>query len=169
MDKVRKILLTVLLIVSFSVLSVAQSGVTAYYLYDDNGRLKAVIYPTGNAGIYEYDAADNFTGIRTEEADMLEFISFDPRAGLPGIRVRLFGVGFNGVSSVLFNGVSANIISSTNNTIIAEVPVGATSGIITINTPLGTADSVRPFLVQRIMINPANAVVQEGLEQQFTA
>ena len=37
----------------------AQQGGTTRYVYDDNGRLIAVISPTGEANVYEYDAAGN--------------------------------------------------------------------------------------------------------------
>src|SRR5205814_10249258 len=42
----------------------AQQGGTTSYVYDDNGRLHAVISPSGEAVVYEYDAAGNITSIR---------------------------------------------------------------------------------------------------------
>jgi YD repeat-containing protein len=42
---------------------VAQQGGTANYFYDSNGRLTAVLSPTGDAAIYNYDPAGNFTSI----------------------------------------------------------------------------------------------------------
>ena len=42
----------------------AQQGWTTSYVYDDNGRLHAVISPSGEAVVYEYDAAGNITSIR---------------------------------------------------------------------------------------------------------
>ena len=40
----------------------AQSG-TTQYVYDDNGRLKAVIAPNGETSVYEYDAAGNIISV----------------------------------------------------------------------------------------------------------
>lgn len=169
MKNLGRYIFTGLFIIVFVAYISAQNQTVNYYIYDDNGRLQAVIHPTGNVSIYEYDAAGNFISIRIAGSDTLEFISFNPRSGLPGNRVNLYGVGFNNVNSVLFNGISANIVSFTNNIIVVEVPVNATSGLITVNTPPGTVNSVSPFLVQGIMIDPPNLTIQEGQTQQFTA
>src|SRR5947209_12426193 len=67
------------LCVSASVL--AQQGGTTRYVYDEDGRLHAVIAPTGEAVVYEYDAAGNITAVRRLAADALAIFTFSPRAG----------------------------------------------------------------------------------------
>src|SRR5262245_12658874 len=77
-------------------------------VYDDNGRLRGVIAPNGEANVYEYDLAGNITAIRRNTANTLEAIGFSPREGAPGTRVTIVGTGFgNGVNVVAFNGTAA--------------------------------------------------------------
>jgi len=84
-------------------MSVPAQGGTATYVYDDKGRLHAVISVTGEIIVYEYDAAGNVTAIRPLAADGLELLSFSPREGMPGAQVSFYGVGFSsGVSGVSF-------------------------------------------------------------------
>src|SRR6266852_3631004 len=71
----------------------AQQGGTTTYVYDDNGRLHAVIAPSGEAVVYEYDAAGNITEIRRLAADSLSILSFSPHEGLPGDPVTFTGTG----------------------------------------------------------------------------
>ncbi len=145
-------------------------GGTTRYLYDDAGRLSVVIAPTGEAVIYEYDAAGNFTAIRRATANTLLLLAFTPRSGAEGDRVTIIGTGFGaGVNNVSFNGVPAQIIETTANTIATTVPVGATTGPITVNAARGTATTSRPFTVRpRLGIAPTSARVYLGESQQFT-
>src|SRR5215210_2358081 len=117
----------------------ARAQGTTAYVYDDNGRLHAVVSPAGEAAVYEYDAAGNFTAVRRLTANDLELLSFSPREGVPGDLVTFVGVGFGaGVNAVLFNGTAARVVGVTLPTVVAEVPQGATSGPVTIVTPRGS-------------------------------
>jgi|GEM_PF-4725256 len=130
-------------------LTTAQQGTPTTYAYDDNGRLRAVITPAGEAVVYEYDAAGNVTVIRRVAADALELFSFSPHEGLPGSRVTFIGVGFGaGVSSVLFNGATATVVSNSPASVVAEVPQNATTGLVTITTPRGSVTTLTPFSVK---------------------
>jgi YD repeat-containing protein len=80
------------LCVSFS--ASAQQGGTTRYVYDDNGRLHAVIAPSGEAVVYEYDATGNITAVRRVAADALAVFAFTPHAGIYGDRVTFIGSGF---------------------------------------------------------------------------
>jgi hypothetical protein len=73
--------------------------------------------------------------------------SFSPTSGLIGASVTITGTNFTGTTSVRFNGISAifNIVDP--ETITATVPVGATTGPITVTNPAGTATSGTPFVV----------------------
>jgi YD repeat-containing protein len=48
--------------------------------------LRAVITPSSEANIYEYDAAGNVTAIRRNTATTLEVLDFHPREGVSGMQ-----------------------------------------------------------------------------------
>ncbi|HKG60437.1 MAG TPA: RHS repeat domain-containing protein [Pyrinomonadaceae bacterium] len=148
----------------------AQQGGTTTYVYDDNGRLHAVIAPNGEAVVYEYDAAGNITAIRRLAADSLAILSFSPREGLPGDQVVFTGTGFGGgVTNVSFNGAAAVVVSVTPSRVVATVPQAATTGLVTITTPSGSVSTVTPFTVAGLRITPSFAAIKFGESVQFTA
>jgi YD repeat-containing protein len=148
----------------------AQQGGTTRYVYDENGRLHVVISPTGEAVVYEYDAAGNLTSIQRLPANTLVLFAFSPHEGLPGDRVTFTGVGFgDGVSNVSFNGVSAHIVSVVPSTVVAEVPEGATTGLVTITTPHGSVTTTTPFTIAGLRVTPSFARIDFGQSGQFTA
>lgn len=143
---------------------------TTNYVYDDNGRLRAVISPTGEAAVYDYDAAGNFTAIRRLRADELELFMFSPHEGVPGDSVTFIGVGFGaGVSAVLFNGAAAQIVEVTPSRVIAVVPQGATTGPVMITTPHGSLTTPIPFTIRGVRVTPSTIRVLPGESVQFTA
>ena len=74
--------------------------------------------------------------------------SFTPLSGAVGATVTLTGTDFNGATAVAFNGVPATVFSVVSNTkITAKVPVGATSGTISVTTSGGTTTSTASFTV----------------------
>jgi YD repeat-containing protein len=174
---VRKTILrsfaTLLLVIVFSsaLLSAsAQQGGTTTYVYDDNGRLHAVIAPNGEAVVYEYDAAGNVTAIRRVAAGSLSILSFSPHEGLPGDQVVFTGTGFGGgVTNVSFNGASATIVSVTPSRVVATVPPAATTGLVTIITPTGSVSTATPFTIAGMRITPSFAAVKFGESVQFVA
>jgi YD repeat-containing protein len=148
----------------------AAQVVTSRYVYDEDGRLRAVIAPGGEAAVYEYDPAGNFVAVRRLDADSLEVLTFTPRSGVPGTRVVFYGVGFgSGVSAVTFGGMTGALIGFTNNTITALVPEGATTGPVTITTARGTLTTIDPFVVQGIILNPPGVSVFGEDSAQFNA
>jgi YD repeat-containing protein len=165
-----RLLVPSLLLLSFAVCAAAQAQ-TSRYVYDDDGRLRAVIAPNGEAAVYEYDAVGNFTAVRRLSADSLEVLSFSPHSGVAGTRVVFYGVGFApGVSSVaFFGGAVGTLVGFTNNTITAIVPEGAETGPITINTARGMLTTADPFVVQGIVVSPAGATVFGEESIQFSA
>ena len=142
----------------------AQQGGTARFVYDDNGRLTAVISPSGEAAIYDYDATGNFTAIRRIDADTLVLLGFFPHEGGIGDAVTFVGTGFNaGVTSVSFNGVAAQIASVTPSAVLAVVPDGATTGPVTLVTPRGTLVTPVPFvIVTRLRVFPSAVTLLPG-------
>jgi YD repeat-containing protein len=163
--------LTLVLIVALTALpAAAQQGGVTRYVYDQNGRLHAVIAPNGEAAVYEYDPAGNFTAIRRLAADALEVLDFVPRQGAVGAQVTLYGVGFGaGVSKVEFNGTAATIIRPGDYSILVEVPPGATTGPIKVTTARASFTTRSPFTVKGVGIIPGFAVLLPGRSYQFQA
>ncbi len=146
----------------------AQQGNTTTYVYDANGRLHAVIYPVGDAVVYEYDAAGNITAVRRVPATTLAILSFSPHEGIPGDQVTFIGLGFGGgVNDVSFNGASATIVSVTPTKVVAVVPPAATTGLVTITTPTGSVSTATPFTIAGLRVTPSTATVKFGESVQF--
>jgi YD repeat-containing protein len=147
-----------------------QQGGTTRYIYDDNGRLHAVISPSGETVVYEYDAAGNILAVRRLPPDALAIFTFTPHEGIYGDHVTFTGVGFgNGVSAVTFNGTPARVIETTPSTVVAEVPQGATTGLVTITTPNGSVTTTSPFTIRGVLITPTSASIKFAQSVQFTA
>ena len=71
--------------------------------------------------------------------------SFTPTSGVPGTTVTIKGTNLLGATRVAFNGATAQIASDTAPQIKALLPVGATTGKITVTTAGGTANSASSF------------------------
>jgi len=65
-----------------------------------------------------------------------------------GASVVIKGTNFTGATSVKFNGLSAVYTVNTSIKITATVPAGATTGKISVTTPVGTAASKGDFKVK---------------------
>src|SRR6202008_2008892 len=114
------------------------------YVYDDLGRLVAVIDPAGDTAVYEYDAVGNLLSISRFSSSVVSIIHFSPHRGQVGAQVTIYGTSFSTTASqnaVTFNGVSATVISATATQILANVPTGATTGPIAVTSPSGSATS----------------------------
>jgi len=121
------------------------------YVYDELGRLVAAIDASGNAAVYSYDAVGNILSIhRYNSATDLSIISFSPTHGAVGSVVTISGTGFSAVpsqNSVSFNGVAATVSSATQNQIVTSIPAGATTGPISVTSPLGSVTSAGIFQI----------------------
>ena len=128
--------------------TLAQSGVQ--YVYDDLGRLVGVIDPSGNAAGYQYDAVGNLLAITRYTASQAEVLNFSPTSGPVGSTVTITGTGFSTTISqdtVSFNGTIATVTSATVNQIVATVPMGATTGPISVASPAGAFTTASSFKV----------------------
>jgi IPT/TIG domain len=72
--------------------------------------------------------------------------NFTPQTGLPGSSVTITGTNFINPSAVRFNGIDATFTVNSTTQITATVPVGNTSGPITVATSGGTATSFSSFV-----------------------
>jgi YD repeat-containing protein len=148
----------------------AQTGGAANYFYDANGRLTAVLSPTGEAAIYSYDPAGNFTSITRRDANTISIIAFTPGSGAIGNEVTIYGTGFVATpasNTVKFNGVTATVTSATKTVLKANVPTGATTGLINITNANGAINSSGAFFVVAATIEFSNRI-QFGADTLFT-
>ncbi|MBL0103431.1 MAG: proprotein convertase P-domain-containing protein [Bacteroidetes bacterium] len=67
--------------------------------------------------------------------------SLSPSSGASGQSVSIIGTDFTGATSVQFNSTAATFTVVNDQTISTTVPVGATTGFVTVTTPCGTATS----------------------------
>jgi hypothetical protein len=72
---------------------------------------------------------------------------FTPTSGPPGTAVTIKGTNLEGTTSATFNGVKAKVVSDNPTMIKVKVPTEATTGKITVTTPVGTATSATAFTV----------------------
>ncbi|MBC7883412.1 MAG: substrate-binding domain-containing protein [Anaerolineae bacterium] len=73
--------------------------------------------------------------------------SFAPSSAPIGTSVTITGNNFTGATSVKINGLAAAFVVNSNTQISTTVPSGATTGLISITTPSGTAFSTTVFTV----------------------
>ena len=121
MTRRLRVLLVAMLCLGLTALVRAQS---VQYVYDELGRLVAVIAPSGDAAAYSYDAVGNLLAISRYTATTVSIVEFTPNSGPTGSSVTIYGTGFSATPSqntVTFNGVSASVVSSTATTIVATV------------------------------------------------
>ncbi|RIJ37593.1 IPT/TIG domain-containing protein [Pontibacter oryzae] len=105
----------------------------------------AIATPEGTA-----ESANEFT-----MAPPVVTTKFTPNLGAAGTQVTINGQYFAGATNVSFNGVSATIVSGsvTDTQLKAIVPLGATTGKISVTTPAGTGTSVANFTVSAPKLN----------------
>ncbi|MBI4909094.1 MAG: DUF1349 domain-containing protein [Acidobacteria bacterium] len=120
------------------------------YTYDAAGRLTSVTDQLGESAIYAYDSVGNMLSIVRQGATQLSIQGFSPASGPVGAGVTILGSGFSSTpiqNTVKFNGVTASVSSSSATQIVASVPAGATTGLISVTNSNGTANSGAAFIV----------------------
>jgi YD repeat-containing protein len=128
----------------------AQQPITFQYFYDELGQLVKVVDSAGNVIEYVYDEVGNMKEIKRSSVSALAIFSFTPQQGPVGTVVTIQGQGFSATPSdntVRFNGASAEVTSATTTILVAIVPLGATTGPITITVGGATATSSQNFTV----------------------
>jgi YD repeat-containing protein len=147
------------------------------YVYDDLNRLVGVVDPQGNAAAYAYDSVGNLLSIErfadSGQPEPVRIWLISPRKGKVGTRVEILGIGFSAtpaLDAVAFTGAAATVLEASPNRLVTTVPGGATTGPITVTTPLGTATSTIVFRVLgEITLAPASTSVSINGARQFLA
>jgi len=149
--RVRVLLLASVLMLGW--LACAPSSAQAQgisYLYDDAGRLIAVVSPGVGTAVYACDAVGNLLSITRYAASAVLIIDFTPKQGPVGTTVTIAGIGFSATPSqntVRFNGTLATVSAATTTQLTVTVPAGATTGTINVVAPGGSSTSATPFTV----------------------
>src|SRR5688500_7929981 len=92
-------------------------------------------------------------GVATTQTDFVvllvpEIHSIEPMSGTTSTRIEIFGSEIADATEVLFNGVSAQFeVNPVGGSLVAIVPVNATTGFITVRTPKGVVTSSEDFVV----------------------
>jgi len=126
----------------------AQTTITN--VYDEAGRLVAVVDSGGDTVTYSYDAVGNLLSISRHSSASISIIAFTPGKGAIGTSVTIYGTAFSTTPSsntVTFNGIAATVTSSTATRIVTSVPSGATTGLINVTSPAGSISSASAFTV----------------------
>ena len=146
-----------------------------HYVYDALNRLTVVVDQQGQAATYTYDAVGNVLKVDRVDppAGAVAISLFTPGVGATGSAVQIFGKGFSSMATqnvVAFNGAAATVTAAAVNRLVATIPSGATTGRITIATPLGSATSAVDFRVLgAIAISPPGLTIPLGATREFTA
>lgn len=138
--------LVALLLVSPPQLSAADIS----YVYDNLGRVVAVIDPATDTAVYTYDAVGNLTGITRQASSTLAIFQFTPSSGPVGTAVTIYGTGFSATPAsnvVKFNGTTATVLTASATVLTTTVPAGATTGTISVTVAGVTATSSASFTV----------------------
>lgn len=107
------------------------SGADISYVYDNLGRVIAVIDPATDTAVYAYDAVGNLTGITRQASSTLAIFQFTPSSGPVGAVATIYGTGFSATpasNTVKFNGTTATVATASTTMLTTTVPSGATTG-----------------------------------------
>jgi len=101
-----------------------------------------ILYGVAQGGPYGYGT------LYSLDAGLAQFVSLLPISGKVGQSVGILGQGFTGTTSVTFNGSSATFTVSSDTYLTATVPTAATTGFVTVTTPVETLTSNKQFIVR---------------------
>ena len=128
--------------------SVSVNGTTATFTVNSATQLTATVptgATTGNTTVTTPGGTSNGLPF-TVAAPAPSLSSLSPTSGTVGTLVVLTGTNFTGTTGVSFNGTAATFTVNSATQITAPVPLGATTGSVTVTTPGGTSNSL-PFRV----------------------
>lgn len=153
---------------------VALPADSAQYFYDELGRLVGVVDGQGQVAVYRYDEVGNLLAIQrfTIGSSGIGLFAITPGSARVNTAVTIQGFGFTAPASsnqVSFNGVSASILSGTATSLTVTVPVGATTGFVSVTNANGTATSSSTFtvLIPPVIVSVTPDRVPQGSTSQL--
>lgn len=154
-----------------TITGVTFAGISATGVLATAGSVTATVAagtPVGAAAVVLSDGTTTYTATGTFDVTAPiptpTITGFTPDRGPAGTVVTLSGTDFTGATAVRFNGTAASSYTVTSaTTVTATVPVGATTGPVTVTTGGGTATSSTSFSVENAVptltnIDPATQV-----------
>ena len=123
--------------------SVTFNGTTATFTVNSASQITATVpagATTGNVVVTTPAGVSNGLPF-TVTIPAPVIVSLNPASGPVGTGVVLTGTNFTGATAVSFNGTAASFAVNSATQITATVPVGATSGNVTVTTPGGTSNT----------------------------
>lgn len=138
--------------VSITISAWGQTNVSFQYFYDDLGQLTKVVDSTGTIIEYVYDPVGNILQIKRSSIapTALVIFNFTPQSGGPTQTVTIQGQAFDPNSTndiVQVNGTTAQVLFASPASLAVAVPVGATTGPISVTVAGQTATSTNQFTV----------------------
>jgi len=144
---------------------------SASFTVNSSTQITATVPPGAISGPI---SVTNLKGTATSSANFTvvaapTITSFSPTSGQAGTSVTITGTNFTGATAVRFNNVTASFVVNSSTKITATIPVGATTGPISITAPGGTATSSTNFTVlgpthqRTISLRLARHLVTSGL------
>jgi hypothetical protein len=132
-----------------SVSLVASSASSVYALADNAGYNAAPSRTTLPAALATASSNTAFRGVVLAPVAAVPAIaSFAPASGPVGATITVTGSNLTGASAVTLNGAAVPTFAVVNATTLTfVVPTGATTGVVGVTTPGGTAASTTPFAV----------------------
>jgi YD repeat-containing protein len=144
----KTLIINLILILLLTTVSFSQG--TTQYVYDDNGRLQAVISPSGETAVYNYDESGNLISITRQSYPVVSLNSFSPDSGTAGTEVTILGTGFKTIpaeNSVTINGASAQVTSVSLGRLTFVIPSDAVTGKITVTNSNGSFISKATLII----------------------
>lgn len=136
------------------------------YAYDGNGRMVAATVADGTTTRYVYDDMGNLLNVVAVPAGTPSIYALRPSHGPIGQTVVIQGQGFSAQAAdnaVSFNGVAAVVSAATAQSLTTQVPVGTTTGPVTVVVAGKTATSDHPFVVDGNGLPPVIISVTPGV------
>lgn len=129
------------------VIAVRFNGVSANFTNASPNEITATVPTNGTSGRISVTTPAGIVASAEDFTILPNLLSFSPLAGAVGTRVTLSGTHIGDAIAVQFNGVNGPFNAISAGEIQATVPLGATTGPITVITPSGSSRSLGIFTV----------------------
>jgi uncharacterized repeat protein (TIGR03803 family) len=128
-------------------------ALTTLHIFDDtDGQMpNGGLIQATNGDFYGttiYGGADSDGTVFRLSLGLGSFVETRPTTGKTGATIVILGYGLKGSTAVTFNDTPAAFKVVSNTAITAQVPTGASTGVIRVKTPGGTLTSNLPFRIQ---------------------